>query len=201
MLAREAYGHYYADDLAEALSVARGAQRVAGGVARVGAVLAAALEARVLGLQGDRGGCEQAIGRAETGLAALPREFVDDSSFGYDEGQLRFHQGNAYTHLGDTRAAWTAQARALELSGPADYMDRTLTRLDRATCLIRDGETEDGLAYALDTMNALNDRQRTGFIALRGRQLLASLPAQRHALPAAGELHDRLMTPDDRDQP
>ena len=203
VLAQEAYGHYYAEDLNEALMVARGAQHVAGTRTRVGAVLAAALEARILGARGDRHGCEQAIGRAETGLAALPADYVNDSAFGYDEGQLRFHQGNAYTHLGDTAVAWTAQQRALELCGPADFMDRAFTRLDRASCLIRDGDTEGGLVYALDTMNALNDHQRAGIIALRGRQLLAGLPeTHRRALPAAGELHDRLMTPDnDEDEP
>lgn len=202
VLAQEAYGHYYADDLGEALAVARGAQHIAGQVPRVGAVLAAALEARILGAQADRPGTEQAIGRAETGLAALPGELVNDSAFGYDEGQLRFHQGNAYTHLRDTRGAWPAQQRALELCGPADYMDRAFTRLDRATCLVQDGDVEAGLVYALDTMNALNDHQRAGIIALRGRQLVARLPApQRLALPAVTELHERLMTPDDEEQP
>lgn len=197
VLAQEAYGHYYADDLGEALIVARGAQRVAGDMPRVGAVLAAALEARILGAQGDRASCEQAIGRTESGLAALPAAAVNDSAFGYDEGQLMFHQGNAYTHLGDTQAAWVAQSRALELCGPADYMDRSFTRLDRAACLIGDGDVADGLAYALETMNALNDHQRAGIIALRGRQLLEGLlPAQRRTLPAASELQDRLMTPD-----
>lgn len=203
VLAQEAYGHYYSQDLGEALSVARGAQHVAGNVPRAGAVLAAALEARILGAQGDRAGVERAIGRAEAGLGALPPVLVGDSAFGYDEGQLRFHQGNAYTHLGDTDAAWTAQQRALELCGPADYMDRAFTRLDRAACLIRDGEAEGGLAYALETMNALSDHQRAGIIAGRGRQLLAALPEpRRRALPVAGELRDRLMTTDDsEDQP
>lgn len=197
VLAQEAYGHYYAADYNEALTVCRGAQRVAGGVPRVGAVLAAALEARILGAQGDRPGCELAIGRAETGLAALPDGLINDSAFGYDEGQLRFHQGNAYTHLGDTGAAWDAQTRALELCGPTDFMDRAFTRLDRATCLIGDGDVATGLTYALETINALTDHQRAGIIALRGRQLLEALPAaQRRALPAASELHDRIMTPD-----
>ncbi|MBR7832468.1 hypothetical protein KDL01_04320 [Actinospica durhamensis] len=202
VLAQECYGHYYAQDFDEALLVARGAQHVAGTVPRVGAVLAAALEARILAARGDRPGCEHAIGRAETGLGQLPAGSVNDSAFGYDEGQLRFHQGNAYTHLGDTRKAWPAQQRALDLCGPADYMDRAFTRLDRAACLIRDGDAEDGLAYALDAMNDLNDHQRAGIIALRGRQLLAGLPeSRRRALPVAGELDDRLMTPDDEEQP
>lgn len=201
VLAQEAYGHYYADDFQEALLVARGAQHIAGRPDRVGAVLAAALEARILAAQGDRPGCEHAIGRTETGLAGLPAAQVNDSAFGYDAGQLAFHAGNAYTYLGDTAAAWVEQQRSLELSGPADYMDRAFTRLDRATCLIRDGEAEAGLSYALETMNALNDHQRSGIIALRGRQLVARLPQQqRLALPAAQALTDRLNTPDSEEE-
>ena len=197
VLAQEAYGHYYGGDFGEALAVAQGAQQTVGEVPRVGSVLAAALESRILALQGDRSGCERALQRAEDGLAALPAAQVNDSAFGYDEGQLRFHQGNAYTHLGDTAAAWRAQKRALALCGPADFMDRAFTRLDRATCLVSDGDVSAGLAYAVEAMSGLDDHQRAGIITLRGRQLLEGLPpAERRALPAAAELRDRLMTPD-----
>lgn len=197
VLAQEAYGHYYAEDLGEALAVARAAQDAAAGIPRVGAVLAAALEARILAAQGDRTGCQRALGAAEAGLAALPATAVGESAFGYDEGQLRFHEGNAYTHLGDTAAAWSAQQRALKLCGPADFMDRAFTRLDRASCLIGDGEPEAGLAYALDTVNTLTDQQRAGIITARAAQLVDALPtAARRALPAAADLRDRLNTHD-----
>ncbi|WP_051451492.1 helix-turn-helix domain-containing protein [Actinospica robiniae] len=195
VLAQEAYGHYYADDLEEALAAARDAQSATTGGRGVGAVLAAALEARILGTQGNRQGCVRAIGLAEERLGMLPADQVNDSAFGYDEGQLRFHEGNAYTRLGDTAAAWLAQQRALELTGAADYMDQALTRLDRATCLVADGDTATGLAYAADTMSALEDQQRAGIISLRGKQLLATLESsQGRKLPAAALLRDRLMT-------
>jgi transcriptional regulator with XRE-family HTH domain len=197
VLAQEAYGHYYSGDLDEALIVAQGAQHAAGTTARIGFVLSAALEARILAARGDPGGCKRALGRAEDALAQLAPEFVNDSAFGYDEGQLRFHQGNAYTHLGDTANAWLAQDRALALCGPEDFMDRAFAQLDRASCLIRDGDARSGLAYAVEVMSGLSDDQRAGIINLRGRQLLAAIPAaRRRALPAAAELRDRLMTPD-----
>jgi transcriptional regulator with XRE-family HTH domain len=197
VLAQEAYGHYYGDDLDEALAVAQGAQQAAGNTPGVGSVLAAALEGRVLALMGDRSGCERALRRAEDGLIGLPPDCVNDSAFGYDEGQLRFHQGNAYTHLGDTASAWQAQQRALELCSPTDFMDRAFTGLDRASCLVSDGDVSAGLAYAVEVVSDLDDQQRAGIISLRGRQLLEGLPtAERRALPAAAELQDRLMTPD-----
>ena len=198
VLAQEAYGHYYAGDLSEALAVARAARDAAAGVPRVGAVLAAALEARVLAARGDRTGCRQALGLAEAGLQALPPGQVGESAFGYDEGQLRFHEGNAYTHLGEAAAAWSAQQRALELCGPADFMDRAFTRLDRASCLIGDGELEAGLAYALGSVSTLTDQQGAGIITVRAKALVDALPAtERRALPAAAELRERLQTPDE----
>jgi tetratricopeptide (TPR) repeat protein len=121
---------------------------------------------------------------------------VNDSAFGYDEGQLRFHEGNAYTHLHDTSAAWSAQRRALELSDPSDFMDRTLTRLDRASCLAHDGDVQEALTYATETLDGLNDQQREGIITLRGFEIFNGLPAKLRALPAARDLHDRLTTPD-----
>lgn len=197
MLAQEAYGHYYADDLPEALAVAQAAQESAGSVPRVGAVLAAALEARILGALDEPANCRAALERAETILSDLPAESVNDSAFGYDEGQLRFHEGNAYTHLRDTGAAWTAQQRAMELCAPSDYMDRTFTRLDRAICLASDGDAAGAVQYATEALNTLSDRQREGIITLRGIELLNSIPERdRRALPAARELNDRLKTPD-----
>jgi hypothetical protein len=163
-------------------------------------VLSAALEARILAARGDVLGCERALGSAEDSLAQLPPQSVNDSAFGYDEGQLRFHQGNAYTHLGDTANAWRASERALELCGPQDFMDRAFAQLDHASCLIRDGDTASGLAYAVEVMSNLSDEQRAGIINLRGRQVLGAVPeARRRALPVAAELRDRLMTPDENE--
>lgn len=200
VLAQEAYGHYYSGDLGEALIVARSSQHAAGATARVGYVLSAALEARILAARGDALGCECALGNAEDALSKLAPEFVNDSAFGYDEGQLRFHQGNAFTHLGDTANAWRASERALALCGPEDYMDRAFAQLDHASCLISDGDEGSGLAYAVEVMSGLSDDQRAGIINLRGRQVLGAIPeARRRALPAAVELRDRLLTPDENE--
>ena len=197
VLAQESYGHYYGNDLADALAVARAAQECAGTMPLVGAVLGAALEARIQGVRGEAQECRNALDRAEAILSNLPAPYVNDSAFGYDEGQLRFHEGNAYTHLRDTASAWRAQQRALELCAPDDFMDRTFTRLDRSICLAGDGDIPTAVEYALETMTALNDRQREGIITMRGRELLRSIPAQeRLTLPAAVDLRDRLMTTD-----
>ena len=197
VLAQEAYGHYYSQDLADALAVCTEARAAAGAVPRVGAVLAAALEARICAAMGDAEGCRRALGRAQDGLGALPPAEVGEGAFAYDAGQLAFHTGSAYTHLGQTGPAWIAQQRALELAAANDFMDRAFARLDRSACLLADGELDEGLAYAVATMSALTDDQRAGIITGRGRELLATLaPAHRRTLPGAVELHERLLTPD-----
>jgi tetratricopeptide (TPR) repeat protein len=199
ILAQQAYGHYYSGDLDEATDVARHAQAV---VRRpcVGAALAAALEARAHAAMGSHQDTREALGRAEDILSHLGADALIPSAFGYNEAQLRFHAGNAYTHLGDVKAALREQDRALELCMPGDYTDWAMTRLDRATCLIHDGITNDALAYATETMTSLIEPQRQGIITLRGHEILSALPKAQQALPAARELRELLMpTPKEKE--
>lgn len=127
-------------------------------------------------------------------LGELAPSEVNNSAFGYNEGQLRFHEGNAYTHLGDTHAAWRAQQRALQLCPDSDYMDLTLTRLDRTICLVREGDVTAALEYATGALAPLTEPQRRGIITLRGRDVLAVLPRRQRTLPAMRQLCE-LLTP------
>jgi tetratricopeptide (TPR) repeat protein len=195
VLAQEAYGHFYSDDFPEAVRVARHAQTVAPKTPCVGSVLAAALEARALGVLGRADETHAALREAEAILMGLDDATVAASAFGYDEAQLRFHEGNALTHLGDTKAAWRAQERALALVPAADFMDRALTRLDRAVCLARDGDASAAASEALDTLMGLSPEQRRGIISRRAEQLVARLPERRRAPSTARELRDLLMLP------
>jgi hypothetical protein len=195
VLAQEAYGHFYSDDLPEAVHVARHAQAVVPNTACVGSVLAAALEARALAALGRAEPTYAALHRAESILAILDESAVVASAFGYNEAQLRFHESNALTHLGDTKAAWTAQERALTLVPASDFMDRAFTQLDRAVCIARDGDAAGASGQALDTLLGLTKAQRAGIITSRARQLVAALPPQRQALRPVRELRDVLALP------
>jgi tetratricopeptide (TPR) repeat protein len=193
VLAQEAYGHYYAGDLREAVGMARNAQAVVPGVPYVGAALAAALEARAHAAMGERLETSAALGRAEDITARLDGDALIPSAFGYNEAQLRFHAGSAHTHLRDTRAALRAQDRALELCMPGDYTDWAMTRLDRAACLVFSGEITEALAYAADTLSALTEDRRSGIITRRGYQILAALPSAERKMPAVRDFRDLLM--------
>lgn len=124
--AQDAYWHYYAGDHSGAVAAARHAQHLAGRAATVGGALAAALEGRANAALARHRDTTAAIEVAESTLSRLRPDEVVASAFGYDEAQLRFHAGNAYTHLGDTTAAWLAQERALELYSHDDHLDRSL---------------------------------------------------------------------------
>ncbi len=192
--AQEAYVHYYAGNLAEAITVARQAQALGGRIQCVGIPLAAALEARALGAQGNRAEAMAALDRAEATLFALSSFAFLSSAFGYDEAQLRFHQGNTYTRLHDTTAAKAAQERALALYPKRDFLDRTLVRLDAAACLAYEREAEQAVHMATKALLDLTREQRRGLVLMRGAEVLKSLPRNQRALPAAREFYDLLMS-------
>jgi hypothetical protein len=195
VVAQEAYGHYYSGDLGEAIKVAQHAQGLAGTVPSVGVPLAAALEARAHALRGDEQQTRAALGRAEAAVGQLTGESLAASAFGYNEAQLRFHEGNAYTHLRDTKAAKRAHDRALELCAPGDYTDWAMTRLDQATCLVYDRDPSAAVTLATDTVARLSVEQRRGIIAGRGREIIVVLPKQHRTTPAVREFEELLIVP------
>jgi DNA-binding XRE family transcriptional regulator len=192
VLAQEAYGHYYSGDMAVAVNVARHAQGLMRRAPSVGAVLAAAVEARAHAARGDVRGVRAALGRAETIFGALDPGSVTASAFGYSESQFRFHESSAYTRLGDTRAAFRAQECALKACPPGDYTDWALTRLDRAACLAHDGDPAAAVVYATETLTRLSAGQSQGIITVRGRELVRALPVRYRSVPAVGELAELL---------
>jgi tetratricopeptide (TPR) repeat protein len=192
--AHEAYGHYYSGDFARAVEVARHAQELGETQPCVGYVLAAALEARAhAALSADRREeAKKALQRAESVLSRLDAESTVPSAFGYNEEQLRFHESNVLTRLRDTKAAWQAQDRALQLCPVSDYTDRTLIQLDRAACLIQEHNTADAVEYAIQAISDTTPEQRRGVILLRAREIADSLPSDGNSSSRLHELHDLL---------
>ena len=191
--AQEAYVHYYAGNLAEALTVARQAQVLAGQTPCVAVPLAAALEARALAVMGRGNEARSALGRAEAAVGVLEPDALIPSAFGYNEAQMRFHQGNALTHLHDSQGAFQAQDRALVLYPTSDYLDRTLLELDRAHCLAYDGDATGAMTHAGQLLADLTDDQRSGLILLRGSQVFETLTKPQRALPSARDFRDLLV--------
>lgn len=201
VLAQEAHGHYYGGDLEQAIEVARHAQHLTRNLVCAGAPLATALEARARAALGDRDGARTLLARVGDLVSQLDADSLVPSAFGYNEAQLRFHEGNAYTLLAhaddDGRSAigeaLTAQEKALELCAAGDYTDWALTRLDRAACLALGGDPSAGMSYMVETLSELTEQQCEGLITLRGREIVNALPRAQQALPIVRDVRALLM--------
>ncbi|MGW2209896.1 helix-turn-helix domain-containing protein [Streptomyces sp. NPDC001781] len=195
--AQEAYQLYYGGDLHGAVECAVRAQQLAGGLPCIGPALAAPLEARAHAQLGMREAAGTALRAAETALGRLAEADRAASAFGYSESQLRFHAGNAWTHLGDTDRAADEQARALELYPASDRMDIALVRLDQAMCTAVDGDPAAAATLVTQTITDLPVEHRSALITFRARQVARRVPETRElrvlrevlALPA-GERGD-----------
>ncbi|GAA4471788.1 helix-turn-helix transcriptional regulator [Phytohabitans houttuyneae] len=192
--AQQAYADYYSGNLHAALHAAQAAQAVAGRKICVGSVLAATLEARAHAALGRHTDACDTLQRAQLALEHLDPDADTPSAFSYNEAQLRFHEGNAYTHLRDTASAWAAQQRALELYPDSDYLDRSLVRFDRATCLVHDGDIASAMSIAVDLLLGLAHEQRSEMIVARGHRLLAQLTPRQRQIEPARDLRELLMT-------
>ncbi|MGH3941000.1 MAG: hypothetical protein ACRDTG_20645 [Pseudonocardiaceae bacterium] len=155
-----------------AVELSQKAQAIAGSHPNVGGAMAAAMEARAQGRLGRRDEALAAIHRSEAIFERLGTADTATNVLGFYEHFLRFCQETALTSLGETEAALAAQDRALEFS-TADVVDSALVRLDRATCLIRDGELTEGCRLAGQTLLDLPTESRIGVPLIRAREVIA----------------------------
>lgn len=192
MYAQEAYQLYYSADIVGAVELAVRAQHLAGGLPCVGPALAAPLEARAQAVLGRREAAADALSRAEVALGRLPEQ--TGSAFGYSESQLRFHAGNAWTHLGETVRAAEQHERALELYPDAEVMDRALVRLDQAMCAAASGDAAGAALLATATVVDLPQQHRSALIIYRARDVAARVPEAR-TVPEVRVLREVLALP------
>ncbi|WP_327655685.1 helix-turn-helix domain-containing protein [Streptomyces sp. NBC_00483] len=182
--AHEAYQLYYTGDLYGALELSVRAQQLAGGLPCVGPALAAPLEARAHARLGDGEATARALEAAQTALGRLPEDEQIGSAFGYSESQLRFHAGNALTHLGQTGRAREELSRAAELYPATERMDRALVELDTAMCTVADGDPATAADQVTRTLVGLQQEHRTALIIYRAQEVADTVP------PGARGVHE-----------
>ncbi|GAB7186754.1 hypothetical protein ATKI12_6585 [Kitasatospora sp. Ki12] len=193
--AQESYQLYYGGDLGGAIELAVRAQQLAGGMPCVADALVAPLKARAHALAGRREETSDALERARRALSRLSPEDRQPSALGYDEAQLHFHSGNAWTSLHDTERAWDEQQQALALYPVENRTDRALIQLDRAACLTWDGDPATGARLAVDSILALPEEHRSALILYRARDLAAKVPEAERRLPEVRVLREVLALP------
>jgi tetratricopeptide (TPR) repeat protein len=199
---REALVPMYYGDPRESLHLARRAQDLAGRTPNVAAAMAPIVEARALGMLVRRGRGEatpsarRALARGQAVFGQLGKDSVADTAFGYTERQLAFHMGDTYANIGDHQSADESLRRALTLYPGAEELDRTLIWLDRASCRLQEGEPEEAVRTARETVFSLSQGHRTDIIMHRARQLASAIVARYGEIPAARELRDALAAPE-----
>ena len=193
--AQEAYQLYYSHDIEGAVELAYRAQQLAGGLPCVGPALAAPLEARAHALLGRNNETAAALTNAATALERLDPSDRIGSAFGYSESQLRFHSGNAWTHLKEIGRAGDEQARALELYPAGDHTDRALIHLDQAACLAFEGDLAGAATLATDTIVNLPSAHRSALIIYRAQELTTTVPRARQSVQEMRVLREVLALP------
>lgn len=195
MYAHEAYQLYYSGDLFAAIELASRAQHTGRGTSSVGVAIAAPLVARAQAFLGRRHETEAALVAASKALQELSPDHCVSSALGYNEGQFRFHSGNAWTYLGETTRAREELSRALELYPEVDCTDRALVRLDQAACAAAEGDSAGAAASATATIVQLSVDQRSSFVLHRARELVGSIPEANHDIEEVRMLKEIMSLP------
>ncbi|NUK14029.1 helix-turn-helix domain-containing protein [Streptomyces lunaelactis] len=167
---------------AAAAKLAQRARVEAGNSPTAAAALAAAVAARALAASGDHEGANQAVRDARHLAERLDGPESADTWFGYPLQKHHVHLSQAYTLLGDTDAAYSAQEDALDLTDSPSVMVRALLAMDTAACLRVDGDPTAAADMAAGVFERLPTSYREGLIRSRAevlRRMLTGRPYDR----------------------
>ncbi|MGW4446248.1 hypothetical protein [Streptomyces sp. NPDC004682] len=192
VLAREAMVPINWGAPAAAARLAEEARQIAGPRPTAAATLAAAVAARAYALSHQPEAARAALTDADRYMDHLDTAARRDTWLTHGEQKHHVHLSHALTALGDTRRARLSQQRALELSAPTSTMTRSLLTIDAATCVHREGDTEEACRRVVAVLSGLPDAYRTGLVHRRALDLYRSIPAQHHREQAVGELRESL---------
>ncbi|MEW1700338.1 helix-turn-helix domain-containing protein [Streptomyces sp. NPDC091278] len=164
----------------QAAEYAQAARQAAGRAPTGAAALASAVQARALAALGDDVGARQAIASTEALLQRIDGDETADTWFGYPGQKHHVHLSQAYTLLGDTKAAYRHQDAALALTRSPSVMTRALLALDTAACLHIDGNHHEAAAMAAGVWDRLPVEHRSGLVRARATVLLDHLDGTAH---------------------
>ncbi|MFE6186519.1 twin-arginine translocation signal domain-containing protein [Streptomyces sp. NPDC056465] len=164
----------------QAAEYAQAARQAAGRAPTGAAALAGAVHARALAALGDDVGARQAIVSTESLLQRIDGDETADTWFGYPGQKHHVHLSQAYTLLGDTKAAYRHQDAALALTRSPSVMTRALLALDTAACLNIDGDHREAATMAAGVWDRLPVEHRSGLIRARATVLLDRLDGPAH---------------------
>ncbi|WP_271218104.1 helix-turn-helix domain-containing protein [Streptosporangium carneum] len=154
-----------------------------------GLVEALKTRSRVLAAQGQTDLAHRALHDLREAHERLPSAVTDDhiSVWGMPTASIQYAEAFVLIKLGDTTTAMPMLEQALATSPPEKVGGKANIGLLQAWGLVRDRDMAEGLSHALDVTTPLPVTAARRRIA---SELLASLPQQAKALPAAREFHE-----------
>lgn len=167
------------------------ARTILGDNASPSRVRALLVEARALARMGRTAEALPLLRQAEDDFGRLSPDECSNTAFGFTQRQFYFAAGNAWTHLRCSREAWNLQNRALGSYSPDEYLDPCLVRLDRASCLARDGDIVESYHVAGKALLSLPEGHQTGMI-LKYAQDFSRIAGHGRSTPAGQEFAEIL---------
>ncbi|MEU4217351.1 helix-turn-helix transcriptional regulator [Actinoplanes sp. NPDC026623] len=153
--------------------------------------MAWAILARAAATMTDSQTARNALHHAEELFGAV-EQVRDNTAYAFTTGQLHFFRSHALTTLGESRAAWQAQDEAIAAFGPGERLDPTLVRLDRALCMVQEGDIAQGADYASSVLQCLPDAFRPAIVLTRANAVATAIPPARRGTPMVRALHEVL---------
>jgi tetratricopeptide (TPR) repeat protein len=138
--------------------------------------LAVTLKAFALAQIGSADASRAALDASGESFARLGQHGRIDSVFGFSERRWYFYRARTLAALHDFDHAWSTQERALGLYPDNVVGDPTIIKLDRALCLLRKNEIEEGCRLAGDTLMNLPPEHRVTIFLGYGEKLLGFIP-------------------------
>ena len=151
-------------------------------------------KAQALALAGRDDEARATLDRVRDVYDRLPPEVTVDneSLFDWPENRLRFTESYVYSHIGDLRHADIAQNRAVMVY-PAQYLrGPAQIELQRALCMVKDGDVPGGVQHAYQIIEQLPTRDRIRPVVDLGNTVLRSVSYDDRGLGAVGEFRDYL---------
>jgi hypothetical protein len=153
--------------------------------------MAWAIIARAESLRNYRPDARAALHRAETIFGAVDQAH-DNTAYRFTPGQLHFFASHTLTAIGETRAAWQAQEDALAQFDHSERLDPTLVRLDRALCMVAEGNLGGGIEYATALLQSLPVEFRPMIVLRRATAITVAIPPARRSKPAVRAFQETL---------
>ena len=151
-------------------------------------------KAQALALAGRPDEATATLRRLHDAYAALPDEVTDDRDtiFVWAEDRLRYTEGFVYSQLGDVARADVAQRRAVEVYPSSDRRGPAQIQLQRALCLIRTGDTVEGVQLAQGVMSGLPRADQIRPVLDLSSRVLDAVPLKQQKSAAVAEFREHL---------